>query len=179
MADEEQPGFKVIDRRTAMAGAAQDAEAEKPPQPAESVSSGQETPALPSDRVEEGDAPAEAASQPPSGEGEASSDDEASLPDPSRLLGFVAMQMETAELLSVLIPVFDAHAWRSLGLLAVDRAGTVKVDLPAAQLAIDAVQFALGKIEAGLSEPQRREAQRRLTDLRMNYLAKMRETSAS
>ncbi len=97
------------------------------------------------------------------------------LPDPAMLFSYVAMQMDTPALIMALSAVFDGHAWRSLGLIADPRTGTTQKDLPNAQLAIDAVQFCLSKVEANLSETERRDANRRLNDLRMNYLAKLRE----
>ncbi|HLJ55092.1 MAG TPA: DUF1844 domain-containing protein [Chthonomonadaceae bacterium] len=96
------------------------------------------------------------------------------MPDPSSLVAMAAMHLSTSALLPVLLAVFDHHAWRSIGLLA-DHTGEAKKDLPSAQLAIDCYAFVLSKIEASLDEPERRDAQRRLTDLRMNYVAKTRE----
>lgn len=96
-------------------------------------------------------------------------------PDPAVLFSYVAMQMDTSALVQALTAVFDGHAWRSLGLIADPRTGTTQKDLPSAQLAIDVVQFCLSKVEGSLSEAERRDANRRLNDLRMNYLAKMRE----
>ncbi len=97
------------------------------------------------------------------------------LPDPATLFSYVAMQMDTAALAMALTAVFDGHAWRALGLVADPRTGTAQKDLPSAQLAIDIVAFCLSKVEGALSESERRDANRRLTDLRMNYLAKLRE----
>lgn len=108
-------------------------------------------------------------------EDEASAD-EMNLPDPSMLFAMVAMQMPTRDLAAALIGIFDGHAWRAMGLVADPRTGEAAKDMPTAQLAIDCVQFLLGKVESRLSENERREAQRRLSDLRMNYLAKMRES---
>jgi hypothetical protein len=173
MADEEQTGFKVIDRRK---GAGGDSGVEATPAPPEAEPP---APAAGAAAEEPGGKADEEARRTEDGGAAASPGDEETMPDPSVLLGFVAVQMETTELLSVLVHVFEVHAWRSLGLQPVDRAGTIQVDLQNAQIAIDTVQFVLGKIEGALSEPQRREAQRRLTDLRMNYLAKKRDSSSS
>ncbi len=100
------------------------------------------------------------------------SDDQ--MPDPSSLLAMAGIHMETPELIHVLISVFHAHAWRSMGLVA-DHSGEVKKDMAAAQTAIDCFAFLLGKIEGSLEEGAKRDVQRRLMDLRMNYVAKMRE----
>ena len=96
------------------------------------------------------------------------------MPDPSALVAMVAMHMKTVDLLQVLLSVFDAHAWRSMGLVA-DHTGEINKDLPAAQTAIDCLAFVLGKVEGLLDDTEKRDVQRRLTDLRMNYVAKVRE----
>ena len=96
------------------------------------------------------------------------------LPNASSLVAMAAMHMETTELIHVLISVFHAHAWRSMGLVA-DHSGEVRKDMASAQTAIDCLAFMLGKIEGTLEESEKRDVQRRLMDLRMNYVAKMRE----
>jgi len=96
------------------------------------------------------------------------------LPDASSLLAMAAMHMETTPLLQVLISVFHAHAWRSMGLVA-DHKGEVRKDMSSAQTAIDCFAFMLTKIEGALEDSEKRDVQRRLMDLRMNYVAKMRE----
>jgi hypothetical protein len=96
------------------------------------------------------------------------------MPDPSSLVAMAAMHLSTEALLPVLLAVFDHHAWRSIGLVA-DHTGEAKKDLPSAQLAIDCYAFMLGKVEGKLDESEKRDAQRRLMDLRMNYVAKTRE----
>jgi hypothetical protein len=99
---------------------------------------------------------------------------EAQMPDPSALVAMAAMHMPTTDLIHVLISVFDAHAWRSMGLVA-DHSGEVRKDLPSAQVSIDCLAFLLGKVESSLDDAEKRDVQRRLMDLRMNYVAKMRE----
>ncbi len=96
------------------------------------------------------------------------------MPDPSSLVAMVAMHMRTEELIHVLLTVFDAHAWRSMGLVA-DHTGEVHKDMPSAQISIDCLAFLIGRIETTLGEAEKRDIQRRLMDLRMNYVAKMRE----
>jgi hypothetical protein len=98
------------------------------------------------------------------------------LADPGILLSLAAMQLEAKTLSTALIPIFDAYAWRAMGLIADPRTGESKLDLAAAQLAIDCIQFLLSKVENEMSEPERREAQRRLSDLRLNYVAKRQAT---
>ena len=96
------------------------------------------------------------------------------MPDASSLVAMAAMHMETSALIHVLVSVFDSHAWRSMGLVATYD-GEVKKDMPSAQIAIDCLAFLLGKIEVSLGDSEKRDVQRRLMDLRMNYVAKMRE----
>ena len=97
------------------------------------------------------------------------------MPDMSALFGMIAMEMEPRALLAVLMSVFDGHAWRAMGFLADPKTGETHKDLPTAQLAIDTIQFILSKIESQMTEEEKRDSHRRLTDLRMNYLAKVRE----
>jgi len=170
MTDHETPGFKVVDKRRATTeGAA--AETEVDPGASAFQTPGTdpaETQAAPqTEAPTEGDAHDASASP--------QSEEDYGRPDPTMLMSFAAMQMDVRSLLRTLTTVFDGQAWRALGLVADPLTGEPKKDLPAAQLAIDAVQFLLGKIEVDLSEGERRELQRRLNDLRMNYLAKLRE----
>ena len=96
--------------------------------------------------------------------------------DPSMLFSMAAMQMPTRQLALALLTVLDGHAWRSMGLMPDYLSGETKEDLPSAQLAIDIVQFLLGKVESDLSETDRNEAQRRLKDLRMNYVNRLNKS---
>jgi len=110
-----------------------------------------------------------------------SPDDEAegageAVPDPAAFLAYVTMQMDVRSLASALLSVFDGQAWRAMGLVADPMTGQTKKNMPDAQIAIDCVQFLLGKVENELPEPERREMQRRLNDLRMNYVMKLRES---
>jgi hypothetical protein len=105
---------------------------------------------------------------------EVPSDDERSpmLPEPGTLLAFAAMQMDAASFTSALIPIFDGYAWQAMGLVANPATGETKTDLTTAQNAIDCVQFLLSKAESQLTDAERREAHRRLSDLRLNYVQK-------
>ena len=115
--------------------------------------------AIPADEAEADNPSAQAGSQ---------------FPDASSLVAMAAMHLPTSDLLRVLVSVFDSKAWQSMGLVA-DHTGEVVTDLPQAQLAIDCVVFLLGKVESSLGEAERRDIQRRVMDLRMNYVAKTRE----
>ncbi len=92
------------------------------------------------------------------------------MPDPGMMLSFAAMQMDVHGFSAALIPLFDSYAWQSMGLVANMKNGELIKDLPSAQLAIDCIQFILSKIESTIPQDDLREAHRRLTDLRMNYL---------
>jgi hypothetical protein len=97
------------------------------------------------------------------------------LPDPVMLFSFAALQLETRDLVKALLPVLDEHAWRYLGMVSDPRTGQIRQNLPSAQLAIDCIHFILSKIDSDLSPEEHQESQRRLSDLRMNYLARMRQ----
>jgi hypothetical protein len=163
MMAEEKPGFTVVDRR----------------QSSQQESSG--TPAPPAAGAGEPDnqaGPSETPMTDDDGIGfgpELSEEGERTLPAPSFLLSMASLQMTTREMMQALLAIFDEQAWRSLGLMASPLTGETNTDLPAAQCAIDCVQFFLGKLESGLPDTERREAQRRLTDLRMNYVSRVRE----
>lgn len=97
------------------------------------------------------------------------------LPDPGFLLNMAAVQMDASALSKALIPIFDQYAWSAMGFVADPVSGEIKVDLPSAQLSIDTVNLFLTRIQGSLSDTERRDLQRRLSDLRMNYLAKAKE----
>lgn len=101
---------------------------------------------------------------------------ERAFPDPSVLLSMAAMHLNTEDLMTTLIPIFDNQAWRGMGLIANHLNGEIEMDLPSAQLAIDCIQFLFSKVESRLPATDRRDLQRRMTDLRMNYVAKHQES---
>ncbi len=107
---------------------------------------------------------------------EDSADDEKGsfMPDPQMMLSFASMQMDVHGFAGALIPLFDSYAWQSMGLVANVKTGELTKNLAAAQFAIDSVHFLLTKLESTMPSDQVREAQRRLTDLRMNYLTQSR-----
>lgn len=97
------------------------------------------------------------------------------MPDPAFLLSIAAIRLSPMALARTMLAVFDAKAWQAMGLTADPITGEATKDLPAAQLSIDCVQFLLDKVETTFSEEERRDARRRLNDLRMNFLTKSRE----
>ncbi len=106
---------------------------------------------------------------------EADEDDLSEMPDPAFLLSIAAIRMPSVTLARTLLAVFDAKAWQAMGLTADPLTGEVVKDLPSAQLSIDCVQFFLDKVGSTFTEEEQRDARRRLNDLRMNYLNKLRE----
>lgn len=103
-------------------------------------------------------------------------DDLSDLPDPAFLLSMVVLRMSPVVLARTLLAVFDAKAWQAMGLTADPMTQEVVKDLPAAQLSIDSVQFFLDKVEQTFTQEERSDARRRLNDLRINYLNKVRES---
>ena len=166
MTDQDSPGFSVVDKRRAAQESSEDALEDVTSLPSESTSE----PLTSSTETFLEDSPEYTTTE------EAPDNQGYALPDPNMLLSMAAMQMDAPSLANALLPMFDAMAWRALGLIADPKTGEPQKDLPAAQLAIDCVHFFLSKVESGLSDTERRDAQRRLTDLRMNYLAKVRES---
>ncbi|MCS6777616.1 MAG: DUF1844 domain-containing protein [Chloroherpetonaceae bacterium] len=144
MSEPSSPEFKVVDRRSASS----------------------ESPGTAADTASQETTAADAAEAPTSEQGK-----EAPY-DPISLVLFGAMQVETRELLHALFEIFGQHAWVAMGLVADPRTGQPRVDLSVARLAIDCAHFVLDKIRVELSEEERRDAERRLNDLRMNYLMK-------
>ena len=98
------------------------------------------------------------------------------LPDPSFLINMAAVQLDTVSLIESLIPIFDQYAWSSMGFVANPRTGEPMKDMATAQIAIDTIQFLLSKVESRFSPTEKRDHMRRLSDLRMNYLAKLKES---
>jgi hypothetical protein len=169
MSDQDKPSFTVVDKRRA-AQEETAAEASSPATKKQSDPSSPTTDEIDPSVEETGDP----ATEPP--DSSESTEEEPALPDPALLLSMAALHLDTQSLVMALLGVFDGHAWRSLGLIANHATGEVQKDLPSAQLAIDCVQFLLSKVENSLSSSDRQDIHRRLSDLRMNYLAKLRET---
>lgn len=166
MSDQDSPAFQVVDRRTKLQDGSIATEEGLPGTAAAIEETDVLTPDSNLDSVTETDFQ--------EGTDEAESG-EHSLPDPGFLLTMATLQMDARGLVQALIPIFDGYAWRSMGFLADPKTGETNKDMAAAQLAIDSVQFLLSKVEAQMPESERRDMQRRLSDLRMNYITKLRE----
>ena len=173
MSDQSSSGFSVVDKRTAT-GEASPVVEEKAETGEASLPTAATT-TTDTDLNVNSTSPFEDASEASQDADTDSTPESNSLPDPTWMLTLASMQMDVRTLVTALAAVFDGHAWRAMGLVPNPLTGEAQKDLPEAQIAIDCVQFLLSKIETHLPEPERREAQRRLSDLRMNYLAKLRE----
>lgn len=105
---------------------------------------------------------------------ETNSQENPMFPDPTQLFMYAGIHLGTTEVAEALLQIFDAHAWKHMGFVANEK-GEIAIDLPSAQLAIDSLAFFAGKLEKKLSSNDMKDLQRRLNDLRVNYLAKMQE----
>ena len=69
-----------------------------------------------------------------------------------------------------MIEEMQAQAWMKMGLWKDPVSGELRTDLPQAKIAIDCVAALLEVLKPHLSEPQRRDMERVLTDLRFNFV---------
>ncbi len=68
------------------------------------------------------------------------------------------------------IEEMQAQAWVKMGLLKDPVSGELQTDLPQARLAIDCVAAVAEVLKPHLQEEQRRDLERLLTDLRLNFV---------
>jgi hypothetical protein len=73
----------------------------------------------------------------------------------------------------------QAQAWIKLGLWKDPTTGDLQADLPQAKIAIDCVAALVGVLEPHLTDSQRRELQRLLTDLRLNFVQRSAEAPSA
>ena len=166
MTENGKPDFTVVDRRQAAAVE------ETPPLETPSVPAPDAAKAAPDYDLLESVSPSVSSS---TGDSEAEPGaDPFGLPDPAMLIAMAAMQTSPQELMGLLAPAFDSQARRGLGLIADPQTGELSQDLDTAKAAIDAVQFCLGKAESTLEAAEYREMMRRLNDLRLTYVAKLK-----
>ena len=98
-----------------------------------------------------------------------------SQPDPLFLLSLAAMKLSSRTLALALIGIFDTYAWRAMGMVVNPNTGEEETDLDEAKLSIDLVELLLDRLESDMPETDKRDLHRRLSDLRMNYLAQKKE----
>ena len=109
----------------------------------------------------------------PTDETGASSEEEQ--PDSEEQSAEAAEEMPVVELdvhdtLRFVASVLIEQAWVQLGLRKPPGVEEVKQDLPQAKLAIDTVEFVIGKLEPNLNSREKTELSNVLNDLRINYV---------
>jgi len=82
------------------------------------------------------------------------------------------------DLMVVMIDQTASVAWQKLGLQPDMLTGTIHKDIPQAKVAIDLVSYLAGQVEVKLDEEDRREMQKLISNLRLNYVEKSREESS-
>jgi hypothetical protein len=79
------------------------------------------------------------------------------------------------DLMVVMIDQTASVAWQKLGLQPDMMTGTIQRDIPQAKVAIDLVAYLAGQVEPKLDDEDRREMQKLVSNLRLNYVEKSRE----
>ncbi|HQK91914.1 MAG TPA: DUF1844 domain-containing protein [Armatimonadota bacterium] len=77
------------------------------------------------------------------------------------------------------IPLLAELAWIKIGLRAHPATGELDVDLAEAQVAIDTLDFILGKLEPKLSPEQQRELRTLIMNLKLNYASRANPDSGN
>lgn len=78
----------------------------------------------------------------------------------------------------VMIEQISSVAWQKLGLQPDMITGTIHKDVAEAKVAIDLVAHLSSQVEPKLDEEDRREMQKLVSNLRLNYVDKSRELSS-
>ena len=79
-------------------------------------------------------------------------------------------------LLRYTLELYIASAWQYIGFLPDPATGQTRLALDEAQIAIDCADFLAGKLLPRLEPEEQREYERRLRDLKLNFIAKHTET---
>ncbi|MER3473003.1 MAG: hypothetical protein C4335_03005 [Armatimonadota bacterium] len=74
-----------------------------------------------------------------------------------------------------MVEEMQAQAWIKMGLWKDPLSGELQTDLRQAKIAIDCVGALIGVLKPHLSEAQRRDLERLLTDLRFNFVERSAE----
>lgn len=74
---------------------------------------------------------------------------------------------------SYALHLFASYAWQRMGFIPDPLTGENRVDLVQAKIAIDCADFLAGQLQPHLEEESRRELQRQMRDLKVNYLDKI------
>lgn len=78
-------------------------------------------------------------------------------------------------LLRYTLELYLTSAWQHMGFLPDPATGQTHIALDEAQIAIDCADFLIGKLQPRLEPEEKREYERRLRDLKLNFLAKSNE----
>jgi Domain of unknown function (DUF1844). len=79
-------------------------------------------------------------------------------------------------LLRYTLELYIASAWQHMGFLPDPATGKTHVALEEARIAIDCADFLAGKLKPHLEPEEQREYERRIRDLKLNFLAKQSGT---
>jgi hypothetical protein len=77
--------------------------------------------------------------------------------------------------LAIVLDQIASVCWQKLGLQPDIMTGRIEPDLAQAKVAVDVAGYLAGIVEAQLDEDDRRQVQRLVHDLRLNYVQKSRE----
>ncbi len=78
--------------------------------------------------------------------------------------------LETTSLLRWCISLLTANAWQRMGLIPDPATNKIERNLEDARLAIDAVAALVEQVKPRLADTERREVEKLLTDLRLNFV---------
>ncbi|MCX7992304.1 MAG: DUF1844 domain-containing protein [Fimbriimonadales bacterium] len=87
-----------------------------------------------------------------------------------------AQRTDVYTLLQYTLDLYIASAWQLMGFAPDPLTGRIQVALDEAQIAIDCADFLAGKLKPYLEPEVQREYERRLRDLKLNYLTKQDES---
>lgn len=90
-----------------------------------------------------------------------------------------AQPVHVVDLALWMLQEMQVHAWVKLGLWKDPITNELQTDLSQAKVAIDCVAALFGAIQPYLSEAQRRDIERLLTDLRLNFVQRSTEATTS
>ena len=85
-------------------------------------------------------------------------------------------RMDVYTLLRYTLELYIASAWQHMGVLPDPVTGQTHLALEEARIAIDCADFLAGKLKPLLEPEEQREYERRLRDLKLNFLAKQNDT---
>ncbi|MFQ6131523.1 MAG: DUF1844 domain-containing protein [Armatimonadota bacterium] len=95
---------------------------------------------------------------------------EAEAPPEEEPTGEAVPEVTVAALLKGTVELLAVQAWQHMGLQVSPQTGELHKDLPQAQLAIDAAAAIVEKLQADLSEEERKQFEGLLANLRLNYV---------